>query len=386
MLVLLSAGTAESIEQRRDRLCSLSHVVDWERLGEVLRRGRLLTLLGPRLIDLAPPDAVDGLTAAVQKALQETRRHAGLQQAIADRVRERLTEAGIRSTQLKGPALSERLYGDPGRRSSSDIDLLVAVEDLWPAAAVAEEMGYVRPTDHLDRYGRPLLHLTLTHPMALPPLELHWRIHWYEESFARERMLPPASDGPSGWTPDDIDQLCALLLYYARDGFMNLRQAIDLAAWWDRCGARLPQGALPQRCEEHPALERVLLVSAQMASTTVGLPCEQLLHPGHRLGRRGRLATRLAQPRPAASEAQINADMGLIDGLLAPPGSLRSFVRRQLMPPRSVLRERASSSGAHRRRTAAGHCLSTLGRYGLTTARALTPYRVCSSLTETFEP
>jgi hypothetical protein len=35
---------------------------------------------------------------------------------------------------------------------------------------------------------------------------------------------------------EPVEQLAALLLFYARDGFLGLRFVADIAAWWDRHG------------------------------------------------------------------------------------------------------------------------------------------------------
>ena len=94
---------------------------------------------------------------------------------------------------MKGPLLAEAIYGDPGRRLSSDIDLLVAPEQLRSAVEVVRRLGYAAPTDYVQDSGLPLLHFGLVHERReLPPVELHWRVHWYERDFARERLLPPA--------------------------------------------------------------------------------------------------------------------------------------------------------------------------------------------------
>ena len=51
-------------------------------------------------------------------------------------------QAGIPVVSLKGPALSQQLYGDPGRRDSLDIDLLVPVARIEDAVAVLRANGY----------------------------------------------------------------------------------------------------------------------------------------------------------------------------------------------------------------------------------------------------
>lgn len=370
-LALLSAGTSARREAARPLASQLGTLVDWGALGELLSARRLLPTLGPRVLELTGGDGAGEFAAALEQALAAGRRQGALLALVAARVLAKLAEAGIRCTPLKGPHLSEVLYGDPGRRLAADVDLLVAPEELGAAVTVVRELGYAPPSDHVDKHGLPSLHFALTHERGeLPPVELHWRVHCYEAKFAQERLLAPAGDLSGEWRPAPIDDLVALLLLYARDGFMSLRLATDIGAWWDVFGASLEPAALDEPMRVYPALERVLLAAVSVAKKTVGLPAERVTQRGARLDRRGRLAARLATPHPHASEPQIHADMGLIDGLLAPPGGLRAFVRRQVVPPREVLREYAHGSPHGRAASSPlGHGMRVLGRYGLAVVR-----------------
>lgn len=281
-----------------------------------------------------------------------------------------LAEAGIRCTPLKGPLLGEAIYGDPGRRLSSDIDLLVAPEQLSMAVEVVRALGYGAPADYVGHDGLPLLHFVLPHERGeLPPVELHWRIHWYERSFACERLLPLAVDPSGQWRPALADQLAALLLFYTRDGFIDLRLATDLSAWWDVYGTDLTLGELDELIDIYPALARVIPVAVKVAEMMVGLPAAQILRDTGRLGLRERMAIRLANPNPHASQAQLYADRGLIDGLLTPRGGFGAFVRRQLVPPQEVLELQARHAARPRRRSSLGRFTGVLVRYGLTTTR-----------------
>jgi Uncharacterised nucleotidyltransferase len=287
-------------------------------------------------------------------------------QLVAMRVRAALAKAGIRSAVLKGPALSEAIYGDPGRRISDDIDLLVATEDLLAAVEVARGLGYAAPADHVQASGLPLLHFALHHERGdLPALELHWRVHWYEQSFARERLLPPAVDSAVAWRPAPADELAALLLFYARDGFVDLRLASDLSAWWDTLGVALPAGALGELLSAYPAFGRVIPVAAEVAQAVVGLPAKHLIGERRGMRIRDRMAIRLADPNPRTSRQQRYADMGLIDGLLAPRGEFGAFIRRKVIPPREVLDKYAQQSPQKRATSPFGYSLRIIARYGL---------------------
>jgi hypothetical protein len=343
--------------------------VDWSVVGELLRRSKLLPRLGPRLVETAD-GCPEEFAAAVAHAIEARRRHGVFLQLIATRVTALLADAGIRCSTLKGPQLSEILYGDPGRRPSRDIDLLVAPEQLFDAVKVVRTLGYDPPIDHIEDDGLPLLHCALIHKHgALPPIELHWRIHWYEQSFARERLLAPTNECSSSWRPAPIDELTALLLYYARDGFSGLALATDIGAWWDVFGATLQPGALDESIRAYPALDRVLSVAARVAEKVVGVPTDRIVKAPPRIGVRGRIATQLTEPYPRSGSAQIYADIGLVDGLLAPSGGLRAFVRRQVIVPREILNQHALAAQKERANSTLGHGIRVVIRYGLAMAR-----------------
>jgi Uncharacterised nucleotidyltransferase len=369
-LVLLGAGTSVRREAMAERAYDLAAEVNWSRLTETLGTRKLLPPLGPRIIELARGRASEGFCSAVAAAIDAGRRQGTLLQLISLRIMTMLADAGISSTPLKGPMLGEAIYGDPGRRLSSDIDLLVAPESLSAAVEVVRELGYAPPTDHVQADGMPLLHFVLEHERGeLPPVELHWRVHWYERSFARERLLPPARDLPDGWRPARADELAALLLFYARDGFLGLRLVSDVSAWWDVYGGELPVGAMGELADDYPALARVITAATNAAEKMVGLPGERVLSGTHRPSVRERVAVRLADSNPQSSESQLYADMGLVDGLLAPPGGFGPFVRRQLLPPSQVLDQQARHGARRRARAPLARFMGVLGRYGLTMTR-----------------
>jgi hypothetical protein len=371
-LILLSAGTAARRRVMHEQAGRLIEEVNWPAFTETLRLRRLLTVLGPRILELADGRADDDFATAVEQAIDAGRRHSAFLQLVSLRISAMLADAGIRSTALKGPLMGEAIYGDPGRRLSSDIDLLVSPEQLSAAVDVVRGLGYGAPTDYVQADGLPLLHFVLVHERGeLPAVELHWRVHWYEASFARERLLPAAVDPLGDWRPIPADELAALLLFYARDGFVGLRLASDLGAWWDVCGAELQPGALTELLSAYPAIARAILVAAEVAERTVGLPAAQIFGDTHKLGLRERTAVRLANPIPHSSRSQIYADMGLIDGLLMPEGGLGAFVRRQLLPPPEVLDQQARHGGRRQARSRLGRGAGVLARYGLTMTRLL---------------
>jgi hypothetical protein len=373
-LILASAA----VEARRrellsqERLDELTAALDWERLTNELRSRRLLATLGPRVVESFGERTEPRFVLALEEALQNGRHQGAFLQMIATRAIGELADRQIASVPLKGPQLSEVLYGDPARRPSSDIDLLVSADRLHDAVRVVREMGYEAPVDAVDDRGLPLLHFALAHEHdQLPPIELHWRIHWYEERFARERLLRSVAEHDDARARlGGLDCLLALLIFYARDGFVDLRLASDIGAWWDAFGTSVESEEFERTIRSYPRLERALVASAHAAHDVVGLPIEWLVGRARRLDARTRIAVRMANPNPHASQAQLYADMGLVDGLLTPPGGLRTFVARQVMPSRERIRSNPEGS-EWRASSRVMHGLRVLGRYGMALARVL---------------
>jgi hypothetical protein len=375
-LVTISAGCAERRETMGMQARALARQVDYEALEHTLRARKLLATLGPRIVELAGEESARSFGAAVQHSLEAGRRQASLLELLAGRAVELLRAQEIPVAVLKGPALAQAIYGDHGRRLSGDVDLLVAPEQLSRAVQVVRTLGYREPIDHVGRDGLPLLHHTLVHERGeLPTVELHWRVHWYERRFAAEQLLPAEASASAGWRAPAGPELLSLLLFYARDGFTDLRLACDIGAWWDGRGAHLDPNALARLLERYPQLSRATRAGAIAVERIVGAPLPTTLGASTRPGLRGAAAVHLANPNPSCSQSQLFADIGLLDGLLAPPGGLGAFARRQLVPPRQTLLEHARHGGRQKARWRLTRLLGVLARYVRAGGRLARPAR-----------
>lgn len=89
-----------------------------------------------------------------------------------------LADAGIGVIVLKGGALANLLYAEPGLRPMQDLDLLVAPGDAARAHALLAELGFRVPA--LDRYKRALSHelpgATLIREGVQVSVEIHYDI------------------------------------------------------------------------------------------------------------------------------------------------------------------------------------------------------------------
>jgi hypothetical protein len=331
-LILLLCGTEERRRLTGPRILALSAVADHEALAALMERQLLLPIAGRRLIELAPPPLPSPFVARLEESEALARRRGLVLETLAEQVRADLEGAGIDALPLKGTTLSRALYGYPGARPAKDIDILIDSSRLTEAATVLRRRGY-RPLDEAAGGGRRL-HLGLVHERPeLPPIELHWRVHWYEEAFSA-RMLRRSRRRGGGLRAQPADELASLLLFFARDGLAGLRLAADAATWWSLEGSpdRGEAPLLDAICAEAPELRGALSAAAATLEQLVGVPSRSLLSEPS-ASWRTRTANRLANWTVTGDLDQVGANLTLVDFLLSPPGGGRSFARRSLFPP-----------------------------------------------------
>jgi hypothetical protein len=328
-LMVLAAATRERRAATAARAQDLIARADWDALLADLEYQRLVPLLGGRILDMAGARAPAAFASAVSEQTQLSRDAGALLELTTLRIATALEAAGVANVPLKGPLLARALHGDPGMRSSRDIDVLVARQDFARAVDALEALGW-RPEPDPERH--PVLHLCLLHEAGLPDIELHWRVHWYEADFGA-RMLAraaPGADGVRRLLADD--ELAALMLYQARDGFAGLRHPSDIAAWFDAHGQSSGPPVLEQIVRAHPGLARALTASAALVDQLVGVPSARLVGPGSHLAWGQGRALALANPLMRGEPEQITAEVSLVDGLLSPHGQRVAFFRRRALP------------------------------------------------------
>ncbi len=333
-LILLLCGTVERRQRSLGRIESLAGTVDYEVLAALMSRQLLLPLLGERLRATVPDPVPRSFLELLEEASRPARLRGTVVAMLEAQLRSDLGQAGIAVLPLKGTTLSRDLYGDPGMRLAKDIDLLVDPADLEDAAAALLPRGYRRLDGTADAGELPRLHLSLEHASGeLPPVEVHWRIHWYEEEFSRQ-MLRHSQSGPEGdRRAQPPDELASLLLFFSRDGLTGLRLATDVAAWWDLHGEGFEEPPLDSVVRRAPELRSALSAAAAALERLVGTPAAAMISASESArSRRSLTAIRLANWTVTGDWDQINANLSLVDLLLLPPGGGRSFVRRSLLP------------------------------------------------------
>lgn len=333
-LLVLLAGPRAGREAQRERIRQIAATADPQRLSAAMERQRMLPLLGTRLLEAAPDVVPAALAEQIGGAAAREAGRGAAQELLTLDLVGALERDGVRCVPLKGQTLSRLLYGAPGLRAAADVDLLVGPADLWDAANVLERRGFSVVPDRRLRDGLPLLHLLLRPPpgTGFPMVELHWRLHWHERSFGDRLVAHSREDRLVARRPVPAHELAALLLFYARDGFVGLRQAADIAAWWDAQPETAGGDALRGVATAHPALWPALRAAALVCAELLGTARPDLADlPAPR--RRERLAMRLANPWGEGGRGQIAANVALVDACLSPRGSLPEFARRALTAP-----------------------------------------------------
>jgi hypothetical protein len=242
-----------------------------------------------------------------------------------------LRAAGIRSILLKGPGLAAVLYGPGEIRQYVDADLLVAQENLTPAAAVLRDLGFEQLVDDAALRGhRPVhahewkstngasvdLHRTLPGAGAPPTIV-------YAVLAAHTRPIIVAGETVEALSPEAA--LVQVALHCAHHGPRASKALHDLERAVDRVPAETWTEAadLAERLEATPAFAAGLRLSA--GGTT--------------------LADRLSLPHTAPVEVTLRAGgapplaVGLY-WLLHTPGMRRKAVLagRTVFPPAAALR------------------------------------------------
>ncbi len=155
-VLLACSHVTLSPEDLSELRSALGWPLSWRVILELSSLHRLSALLAKHLsrdefgeqVPEAPRRHLQGLYQA--NALKYLRYKAETLRALGA-----LRAEGIPVILLKGMALAERVYGDPGLRPMGDIDLLVREEDLDRAYALVLGLGYApRTSEKMEKAGK----------------------------------------------------------------------------------------------------------------------------------------------------------------------------------------------------------------------------------------
>ena len=224
-----------------------SETVDWQRLGTIARRHRVMPLIWRNLRarpDMEMPAEIAGQfrEAARQNAANALRLTSHLVRIVST-----LTAAGIRVLPLKGIALAARYYPDVAARHAGDIDLLVAPENMDRADVILRGMGYHRVTNTTHVWAQApftedtdyRLHFIYMSPDGVL-IELHFRLHNNPEILPVDvddilaDSVPVRLGSVDMPAMSDELQFVFLATHGARHEWVRLQWVCDIAVMVDR--------------------------------------------------------------------------------------------------------------------------------------------------------
>ena len=222
----------------------LARHVDWGGFLASCRRHRVQGLAAHALakLDVAPPAPVQITLAGDARAIADQGLRAARESA---RLASAFGDARVRLLFLKGLTIGRLAYDNPFVKMGWDIDLLVAPDDLLPAAAVLGELGYTLaiPNDAelLSHWHRSWKESIWRMPNGTI-VELHTRVADQPELLPAVSVASPGqtisiAPGISLPTLADEELFAYLSVHGASSAWFRLKWIADLAGFLHRFDA-----------------------------------------------------------------------------------------------------------------------------------------------------
>lgn len=256
----------------------LAGEIDWPALQADAAYHRVTNLLHRGLSALADPEQL----APLRAQREQNRRIALYLTSQLLTVGDALERAGVIVIPLKGPTLSEAIYGDLSLRESSDLDLLVHPATVPAARAALAQMGFLLRTGLHSAPDRLLMRwkseLQFTRSAPGNPFETHIDLHWnivpayYPFRLCADdlasRAVAEVRCGHAWLLAAPEDTLLFLCIHGAKHYWEQLRWVADIA-WFVHGNSELNIAGLRVRAREAGAA-RALDTGLQLARDLLG--------------------------------------------------------------------------------------------------------------------
>ena len=316
MRLLLQAARPNPTHVDAHIATAIADGIDWDGFIGYAMRHRVLPQVADALVESpALPPAVAG------KLRMVTLHFVGRQLLMVETLRDALDlfeKARIPALPLKGPRLARWLYGDPAKRISHDLDILVRPEDAGRAAQLMVDAGFKFP-EFYDGVGAEDLakvaanvrecEVPLYDEKRQTLLELHWSP--FREASLRgttagiwdemhQRPYPQGEDAPVS----EVTLLAYLLIHGGAHRYHRLSWLVDIAALAERLDPSVWRDAI--RMAREDGMETAALLGPVFANVLLGAPMPE--------GIDDRLAVRAEGIRDLAERCVEPAEDG--DGLI----------------------------------------------------------------------
>jgi hypothetical protein len=289
---LLLASALFPLQEVEPLRTCCSQRIDWEGFDALVERHRILPTvyrnLSTHAPELVPPSALARL-----KQRTELNRQRILQiLAELSRLSQLFEQKGIQLCALKGPLLSQHLFGDVSLRTSRDLDLLIRPEAVAQSEALLLAHGYQRryPAVPLtprqwQMYQQEWHDLSYYLPKNHVLVELHWAVaspnlvSFQEAGNMLSRARPTALAGASIDTLSKEDLPAYLLIHGSRHSWARLKWLVDFVVWIRRTTDPDWEG-LKMKMEDlglQRSLVQGVLLAHWLYSTPIPEPVQALL-------------------------------------------------------------------------------------------------------------
>ena len=187
LITICSSQNTENIEEAKQWLAK---PFNWDQLIMLSERHRLLPMLYRNIKEISSSVPVE-IPQILKDKFQYQTQHVMKLASEGIRLSCKLNQEGVSNILLKGPFLSEQLYGDATLRPSRDIDILVLPENIERVDEIILSEGYrmVYPDFTLSRKQRNYYQKNKNQYAYRNPdngclVELHWRL------FSQRNLFP----------------------------------------------------------------------------------------------------------------------------------------------------------------------------------------------------
>jgi len=122
--------------------CGVSQDFDWGRFVSLCEWHNVVPIVYRALPAVCPGEIPPAVMNRFRSLCHNNTARALFLASELSRILNALESCGIPAYPFKGPALAVMLYGDPGRRQSSDLDILIPREQVRRAMEVLDRLGY----------------------------------------------------------------------------------------------------------------------------------------------------------------------------------------------------------------------------------------------------
>jgi hypothetical protein len=274
---LLLAACRDDGSQSDRTVAVLREPLDWERVFSLAEFHGVVPLLHRTLNGHAPSPAPLEIRQALQARFDLNVRKNLLLAAELFGILDCLEGAGISAVPYKGPVLAESIYGDLAMRDFSDLDVLVAADDVPRARRALATIGFAPNITLTEPQERDYLasgyEYTFDTSIEKNLLEIQWNFvpRFFAVDFDMQAVLGRCTTRPvAGRTVralGDEDLLLALCVHAAKHLWNRLGWLCDIAALLKRSSIAWQQVAIEAK---QLGIGRILAINLLLAQRLLG--------------------------------------------------------------------------------------------------------------------